>query len=94
MTVRTRSKTGLDVEYPAVVPLLNEDDDGFEQIVGWLFVLDCEVVSYLPAMSGRGHAIGVFRSVASAARVLSYTGIWFSPTSDSDLAEASDGSWR
>ena len=37
MNARTRPNADLDVEYPMVLPLLDEDDDGFERIVGWLF---------------------------------------------------------
>lgn len=85
MNVRTGPKVDLDVEYPMVLALCDGDDDGAERVVGWLFVLDGDVVSYLPDMNGRGHAVGVFSSVASAARVLGCAGLWVTPTSDSDL---------
>lgn len=81
MNVTTTRDAGAVGEYPAVLPLLREDDEGTEQLAGWLFVLDTEVVSYQTQPGQHGTAVGMFSSVESAARVLAHGGIWFAPTS-------------
>lgn len=68
------------METPTVLALLDEDDDGSERIVGWLLVLDTEVVSYQPGRDG--HAFGTFSSLESAEGLLGLCGLTVSrPTS-------------
>lgn len=94
MHLTTSQNVGGKAALPTVLPLLSEGDDGTEQVAGWLFVLDDEVVSYLSQPGRCGHAVGVFSSVDSAAHVLACGGIWLAPTSEGDLLLRRDGSWR
>ena len=92
MHLTTSKNVGRRDALPAVLPLLSEGDDGAEQIAGWLFVLDHEVLSYLSKPGACGHAVGIFSSVDSAAQVLGCGGIWLAQPSKDDLPLRRDGS--
>lgn len=65
---------------PELVAVCREDDDGGEQLAGWVMVLSDAAVAYVPDPSGRGAMLSTLSSLASAARVLSYSELYLAET--------------
>lgn len=61
---------------PGVVALCQEDDDGEEQLAGWMMVLPDGAVVYVPDRNGYGYQLSAFSSLASAELLLSFGGIY------------------
>ncbi len=61
---------------PELVALCREDEDGGEELAGWMMVLPEAAVAYLPDRSGHGDLLNKFSSMISAARILDYAGVY------------------
>jgi hypothetical protein len=61
---------------PELVALCREDEDGGDELAGWVMVLPEAAVAYLPDPNGRGALLSEFSSMTSASRVLDYTGVY------------------
>lgn len=61
---------------PPEVVALCRDDDGSEQLAGWVMVLADGAVAYVPDRNGLGPLLSEFSSLASAERLLGYGGLY------------------
>lgn len=61
---------------PEFVALCREDEDGGDELAGWVMVLPEAAVAYLPDPNGRGALLSEFSSMTSASWVLDYAGVY------------------
>ncbi|MPZ64277.1 MAG: hypothetical protein GEU83_01685 [Pseudonocardiaceae bacterium] len=57
---------------PELVAVCREDEDGEEQLAGWVMVLSDAAVAYVPDRNGHGAMLSTLSSLAAAERVLRY----------------------
>ncbi len=62
----------LSYDPPELVAVCREDDDGGEQLAGWVMVCSDAAVAYVPDRNGHGAMLSTLSSLASAERMLSY----------------------
>ncbi len=61
---------------PRLVALCREEEDGGEELAGWVMVLPEAAVAYLPDHNRRGALLSKFSSMTSALRVLRFAGVY------------------
>ncbi|MGH4018627.1 MAG: hypothetical protein ACRDT0_05160 [Pseudonocardiaceae bacterium] len=61
---------------PEVVALCREDEDGREELAGWMMLLPDANVVYVPDRDGDSPLVNAFSSLATATLLLDYAGIY------------------